>query len=277
MAPRTLSRRRREQDDEPHSESIFDILDPNGTTHPPKAKTQAESEAPTMEELMAKLAAQQDQLDRMATERSMADSRVQPQAQTTMPERPTLNLESLPDPVTDAKAYAQAIAERTMAYQSAIQDYTTKASAATAKPSLGDPDALWEDFTEQYPDYADAESQIRFATAEVAQRLAKRGVDVQKYMFTHADQFYKSIVKEFDKTFGSPVEDPDEGDERATQERQATRRRARTQDDGDDDGDGRTDGILGGSENQGVRQGAPKPKGGLIEDLQAIQRKTGYY
>ena len=283
MAQRQLSRRRRADPDEEefHSDSIFDVLNPDGSSKPPdKAK---DADGPTVAELMERLAAQEERFNQLAADRAMADSRIQPQTQTAVTiEQPKLNLEGLPDPVTDAQGYAKALIERSTAYQNAMADYGNKQRAANTPVSKGDPDALWDDFLTQFPEYAEAESQIKFATAEVAQRLAKRGVDVQTFMFTHPDQFFKQITTEFDKTFGAPNEGEDDDldtNERNVLEQRATRRKAKAQrveDEGDGD-EGRTDGIIGGSENSGVRQGRPSPKGGLIEDLQAIQRKTGYF
>lgn len=287
MAPKPISRRPRTQAQEPdnefHSDSIFDVLGPDGGTPEPKRQTRNAQAEPSVADLMAKLQAQQDRIDSFERSSAMATSYSQPAVQVQQSvaiKEPVLNLEDLPDPVTNAKEYAGAIAQRTIAYQRDMADYAKKTTAATQAPKLGDPDALWEDFTEQHPEYVEDDSRIKFATAEVVARLAKRGVDVQKFMYTHSDQMFKQITDEYDKVFGSP-QDTDDGqeieplnDSRPPQRpRQAARRM--DQDDGDD---GRSESIMGGGDRPGVRQGPAGSKSkGLIDDLQDIQRKTGYF
>lgn len=287
MAPRQISRKPRAQepgqDNEFHSESIFDVLGPDGGTPSPKRETQSAKTEPSVADLMARLNAQQEQIERFERSTAMATSYVQPQTQIAreQPKEPTLNLEDLPDPVTDAKAYAGAIAQRTIAYQQAMGNYTKVKETANQPAKLGDPDALWEDFTEQHPEYVEDDSRIKFATAEVVAKLAKRGVDVQKFMYTHSDQMFKHITDQYDKTFGSPLEQEEDSageDTRFQEQRTAPRRPSRAQARDDDDGDdGRSESIMGGGDRPGVRQGPKGKERGLIDDLQDIQRKTGYF
>jgi hypothetical protein len=215
---------------------------------------------------MERLGAINERLDQQERETAMADT-----MRSTEPSQPRaapkLNLEGLPDPVSNPKEYGQVLAERTLTYKNEMDTF------AQQKPQmLGDPDALWEDFQNEFPEYAENNNRIRFATSEVASRLAKRGVDVQKFMFTKPEQLFKLITDEYDHVFGSPVEEEEEVEAPAPRKRRA--KQEVTEDDGDD---GRTD-VLGAGELPGApgskRQG---PQPGLIEDLQAIQRKTGYF
>lgn len=276
--PNKISRQRRaiEEQDEGLSKSIFDVYEQRAN---PDAKAKTKDE-PNVSDLMQRLSEMSTRLDQAERNNAVADSvRQAPVAAPSASlEVPTLNLEGLPDPIDDSKGYAKAIAERTLAYQGAMQSYQNAKTEQSKPQTLGDPDALWDDFTEQFPNYAENESRIRFATAEVAGRLAKRGVNVQEYMFKHADRFYKDITKEYDKTFGDPTdveqEDHDQQTKIEPRQRKVTTKVKEEDNDGDD---GRSQGIIGGSEMQGPRQGSQKAPGGMIEDLQAIQRKTGYF
>lgn len=267
-------RRQRQEPEEHISDSIFDAISSTGGS---QQKEKVKTKGPTIEELQAKLTEVNARLDQQERDRAMSDSRSDPRpVQQDIGQAPALNLDGLPDPVTDVKAFAAEMYKRTETHRQAMQAWETKRQQAIAPPTYGDPEALWEDFTSANPTYAEDESGIRFATSEVAARLAKRRVDVAKYMYTKSDLFFQDVIKEYDKRFGAPEtneEDVDQQhDERAVQERRV--QHTRHDDDGDD---GRTAGILSGSENA-VRPG-PKgpPPGDLIKDLQDIQRRSGYF
>lgn len=271
-------KRPRREPEEHISESIFDAISPTGGSQDTR-KEAKKDKGPTVEELQARLAEVNARLDAQERSSAMDASRPDPVSQRVdVGKPPELNLEGLPDPIADQKAYAAAIIQRGRDYDRATQDWQKRQQEASAPRTYGNPEALWEDFTQANPDYAADESGIRFATSEVAARLAKRGVDVAKFMYTKSDLFFKDVVKEYDKRFGKPETD-DEGDEiedsRRGEERPRPRRmQQRDQDDGDD---GRTAGILSGMDNA-VRPGPKGPApGDLIKDLQDIQRKSGYF
>lgn len=268
MAP-AVSKRRRQQPDEHIPETIFDSLNP-------AKQSQRKEEGPSTAELMQRLAEVNAKLEASERDRQLDMARrTAPPAAPTQIEAPKLDLAGLPDPVVDKDAYAAEIARRTIAFQNDMATFNQKRADAAKPQQLGDPDALWEDFTEQFPDYTDNEDRIRFATSQVVGRLAKRGIDVQKLMYGQPDRFFKEITDFYDKTFGSPTTESDDDDKPEPRERTARRQRSDDEPDGDD---GRDD-VFGGSDAPaGGERRAEQPKpGDFIKDLHDLQRKSGYF
>jgi hypothetical protein len=276
MAKKISRTPRRKSEDELVDEmSIFDHFEK------PAEQEAKPKEGPTSEELLAKLNALQEQLDAQerdfARSSSMRPTHQEPVVQ--LGEEPKLDLTNLPDPVTHATEYAQAILQRGRDYDKRQSAYEQRKTQANTPQQMGDPEALYGDFTEQFPEYAAEDTRMRFVTAEVTGKLAKRGIDVQRYMYTRPEAFFSDLTKEYDKTFGSPRED--DGSEAHVQVEEVAPRRqrkARTQveDEGDD---GRTAGIVSQTERgpatqQQARLGKPD---GMIDELQQIQRKSGYF
>lgn len=275
-----ISRRRREaRQATPQEEipaTIFDSINQARGIEPNKQEA-----GPSTEELLERIAELNGQFEALKAEREIETARRTPQTQQTVQvgEQPKLSLDNLPDPIVDKEAYAAEIANRTMKFQNDMAQFNQRVAEAQRPQQLGNPDAMWEDFVEKYPAYAEDDELIRFATSTVAQRLAQRGIDVPKLMYTQPDRFFKEIVKYYDAKFGNPE---DEDDEEVEDTRPAPRQRQRKQReeglDHDDDGDGRDD-IMGGS----PMPGSPAPQierlknGDFIGDLQAMQRKSGYF
>jgi hypothetical protein len=267
MAP-AISRRKRQPEprDDAIPETIFDSINPK------RGDAQ-----PSVADLMARLATMNERLDASERERSYESVRAAPPPQAVpvaVPEEPKLNLQGLPDPVVDKDAYAAEIVKRSIEYQNSVASFQKQRSdAATPKP-MGDPDALWDDFIKTYPDYAADETRIRFATAEVAKKLGKKGVDAQRYMFLRSDQFFKDITKEYDDVFGAPADD-DEAE--PPRRRKVATKSAEAE---EDDETGRDAGIFGGQplgspETQQAQERSPV--GDMIKDIHDLQRKSGYY
>lgn len=294
MAPNISRTRRRPvkaEAQEPFvSKDIFDAMDyaRNGGQSDPKPDNKTREIS--VNDLIAQLNEVSARLDASERERSLEAMRPVTPAQPTqidIGQPPTLNLEGLPDPVTQSKEYAATLAQRTIDYQNSMEAYNTRKTEATKPQSLGDPSALWDEFTEQFPEYAQNERQAKFAVQEVVAGLAKKGVDVQRYMFQRSDQFFKDVTGMIDDTFGNPNGDDeldDDGDDiedsrrpAQVQARQRPRRRQARQRDMDEGDDGRTDGIDGGGNGGAPARGMPNKPTGIIEDLQAIQRKSGYF
>jgi hypothetical protein len=282
VAPRNISTRRRANptQDEYIPESIFDTEAMAGLPKPePRGKVEAKKE-PTVAELLEKMGAMQERIDAQARETARATTVGNSTPTPTFAEpAPQLNLENLPDPVADPKAYAAEIATRTLGFQNTLTAYEArKRDALTPKP-MGDPDAVFADFADQYPEYAQEEERLAFVTAQVSKKLSKRGVDVQKYLYQHTDQLFADLLKEYDAVFGKPGEelDGEDGEIEAAPAPRQRQRRARNPEIEDDEGDGRTEGILGNQE-PGTRQAGNTPRpGDLIKDLQDMQRQSGYY
>ncbi len=141
-------------------------------------------------------------------------------------------------------------------------------------------DGLWEDFGDLYPDYD--QERVEFAAGKVAEKAKRKGIDVEKYMFVTSERFIKDTAKEYERLFGVPEEDDDDTSipkrtRKAKPARDGQTRNRRVRDDNDDD-DGRSASIFGGQESGG-RPGRREPNDELnmIDDIQALQRKTGFF
>jgi hypothetical protein len=185
--------------------------DPMLVTHPDLPFDQpAEEKTPaqqtvdtnaTVETLKAQIAQMQSELA-ISNREKLA---LMTQAPTVQPQmRPTdVDLKGLPDPVTDPEKYAQEIAARTR--QALANEQHNAQQIKAAEGSQADKlNALWADFKEANPGYAD-ESKVRYIAQELAQKAQARGRDVQKYMFLTADTFFGDVTKLYDKTFGKPA------------------------------------------------------------------------
>ena len=284
MAPnRQISTRRRAQaTDDVIPDSIFDAVSMPGQQEP---KVQAKKkDEPTIAQVMERLGALSQRIEDSERQSAVTDTfRGQPAASPAVFNEaiPQMNLDNLPDPVSNPKEYGAAIAAATLKYQNDLSGWENRRQQAVTPPKLGDPDAVFEEFAEQFPEYVENEERITFATAQVSKKLAKKGIDVQKYLFTKSPQLFKEIIKTYDDVFGKPEglgEDGDAtGDEPVTPTRPKPRQVQAADDDANDD-EGRTEGIFGGGEPGAgpARGAAPKP-GDLIKDIQDMQRKSGYF
>ena len=177
-----------------------------------KAAGAPQSQDTVLAELRAQIAGMQSALEQTKRE-NMALMTQAPVAQPQF--KPTeVKLDDLPDPVSDPKAYGEALVARTR--QSIINEqHNQNLQNAAGAASERDLQNLWQDFVEGHPDYAD-ETKVRFIAQELAQKAAQRKRDVNKYMFVTTETFFSDVTKLYDKTFGAPkaagVEvEPDEG------------------------------------------------------------------
>lgn len=125
-----------------------------------------------------------------------------------------VDTKGLPDPVTDPEAYAKELQSRMRtAFQNEQKNQQAVAQAQTSQQ--GKIDALWEDFKEQYGDYAEQAERMQYIATKLANRAAQRGRDVGKYMFASSPQFFADAVALYDKEFGKPgsetADDDDDG------------------------------------------------------------------
>lgn len=192
----------------------------------------------------------------------------------------------LVDPALDPDGYANALAQRTRIEN----DNARKTFDADNRRQLTvkeRADNLKAAFAEKYPhlvDDEDSENRIDFISTRVAQAAQKRGVNVERYMFQTTDKFVDDVAKQYIKTFGEPetgeedFEDNFEDHRPAPRARSkpASRRRNRQE---DDNVVSRTSGIFGGSESGGRpgRTVDEETGGGMIEDIHAIQKKSGFW
>lgn len=278
MARKTISRTPRKAEEEYIPESIFDSIGgPGYKPTPTQREAQGEKKGPTVEELLAKMGAMEERFNEQERARARESTMAPPVRQPVqIGNAPELSLDNLPDPVTDAKGYASELLKRGRDHDKAMQTWETARTKANTPEPMGDPDALWDDFTQEYGAYAEDDAKIRFAASEATKKLAKKRVDVTTYMYSHSDLFFKDIVKEYEAVFGKPDADDDEPTERSGEpnEQPRPRKRASSVDDGND---GRTDGIIGGAEASGVQTPAKPKPGDFIKDLQDLQRSSGYF
>lgn len=272
MAPTPRPRRQRQQA-EVIPDSIFDALNQHKLA--PEGDTLANKQAtgPTIEDLQKQLA--------QMNERVEAAERIQtvittPATIVAPPKEPTFNLENLPDPIADPAAYTKEMASRQVNYSKQLHEFYQEQNNASAR-TQGTYQQLWSDFASQYGEYADDQEGVEFATQKVRNTLLKRGVDVDKYMFSQPDKFFKEITKTYDARFGQPEESESLEPEPAPRRRAAPQRQAVDRD-ADDLQPNRTGGIFGGIDSGGGGRSAPTPPpGDMMKDLRDIQRKTGYY
>lgn len=178
-------------------------------------------------------------------------------------QRPMVNTEldtkGLPDPIQEPDAYAREMTRR-MNQAIEARQQVAQYEQAQQQSQAAKVNALWEDFSEKYPDYADKYDQVEFAARKVVSKAQAKGMDVNKYMFGASGIFMEDVASELEKVFGSRAEDTDTDPE--------------PEDDGSDDG---SVGVFGGSASGG-KPVAPQVEGGdMFDDLKEWQIKTGFY
>lgn len=209
-----------------------------------------------------------------------------------------VNLDGLPDPVQSPKEYAAEIAKRVSAHTNAVVNHATS-TQTTAQTNKQRIDNLFNDFSSQFPELAKNRDRLEFIAQKVVNKAKESGINAEKYMFQAKDQFFADINDEYGKVFtavapakaADVVAEPliDNADPVATAE-QTGGIGAALEEDEDDTDDGRSQGIFGGAES-GNRQSAPGrskeedaarakqgiKSGDLIDDLQKMQQKSGFF
>lgn len=204
------------------------------------------------------------------------------QSQVTEPQYTDPNTIPLPDPAVDYEGYERALTQRIELRQANVQKKTEFAAQRDRKQNDQVED-LYAGFTEKYPDYAEDRERLDFISLKLAKQAQKRGVDVSRYMFVTQDKFMSDVVTEYNKIFGEPETDDDNDDQdtRRASSRPAPRSRARNRNRQEEGDVGRTGGVFGGSESGGrpsrSRNNDDENGPSMIDDLQAIQRRTGFY
>ena len=198
------------------------------------------------------------------------------------------SMDGLPDPVTEPDKYNQEVERR---FNAALEARSLAASqrAEAESASQQQSNALWSQFSELYPDWAEDQEKVRFAAEAVINAAKAKGLDTEAYITTFSSQFCKDVASKLEQTFGPLESDEDDGDEDVDDgfdegfgedddgfEDEVPRNRSRKVDPNDDDG--RTAGIFGGMESGGrPARGKTEPKGDMITDLIDVQRKSGFF
>ncbi len=201
-------------------------------------------------------------------------------AQTTAPTQPKLRdvtLEGLPSQADDPEGYASGlnarIGEAVNENMRALSVFNAE-TQALATQTAGRSDQLWSDFQDQYltklekdlPDGVDALAYVEVAARGVAKKAARRGLNLDAYMYQTSEVFMEDVYAAAEKVLAPFREGTGkEGDGEGAG--------------GDDDEVNRTGGIIGPGGTPGAK---PKPdededKGSLISDITEIQKKGGFY
>jgi hypothetical protein len=219
----------------------------SGTGTAPTREAQLEARVDQLMQMIGGLSERLEQSERVQT---VLTQPVQPQAS----QAPVLSFDGLPDPLHDHEGYARALTQRIFEHTRKTQDYEATQRAASQQ-SNDRYAVLWEDFSEAYPALAEDQERARFAVQAARDRAARRGLDVDRYMFSNPTRWFKDIEKEYNRLV------PDAGAEG----------------DDDDTTDGRTAGIFGGQESGNRPATRAEGPGDLIRELQAEQRKLGLF
>lgn len=191
---------------------------------------------------------------------------------------------ALPDPALDPDGYDAALARRNQIRDENArrrQEFDNQRQSSLKEKV----DDLWNAFTDQYPDMSEDKEKIDFVASQVAKEAQRRGVDVERYMFVTRDKYLSDVADKYVKVFGDPADN--EGDDdfedtprsRRASTSSAPRTRSNRRDRSEDDNVGRTGGIFGGAESGGrPSRGRDEESGpSMIDDIQALQRKTGFF
>ncbi len=134
---------------------------------------------------------------------------------------------------------------------------------------------------------AEDKEKIDFVSTQVAKAAQRKGLDVERYMFLTQDKFLDDVAKKYIDVFGDPTESDDETedyDDTPRRRRAAAPARARRQSvrrNREEEDDNRTGGIFGGNESGGrpsrSRDSDEESGPSMIDDIQNLQRKTGFF
>jgi hypothetical protein len=196
------------------------------------------------------------------------------------------NKVELPDPALDPNGYDKALAERNRIR--ADNDRRREAADNRKKQDINEKvEDLWDAFAEKYPDMADDKERIDFVSTQIARQAAKRGVNVERYMFLTRDKFLDDVAAKYIDVFGDPSgEGEDDKFEDAPRSNRAlsrsnSGRRSNNRNRQEDEYVGRTGGIFGGNESGGRpsrgRDADEESGPSMIDDIYAIQRKSGFF
>lgn len=184
---------------------------------------------------------------------------------------PGVDLKGLPDPVIDPEGHEKALSERiskaisdNIAHDRRARDAENRASSTQASRT----ENLWERFGDKYEDLAEDPDIVELAATKAAKAAEAKGMDLQRYIFGAGDTFLDDVatrVRGLRSKMGLDADDEPGGVGGASDE-----------DEGEEEV--RTQGIFGGVESGGKPAPGAKPPGGtMIDDLQAIQRRTGFF
>lgn len=220
-------------------------------------KNEPENKGPTVEQLQAQIADMNRKFDTMERT-NLALMTQAPQIEQRQQQQTQVKDADLPDPTLDPVGYSKAIEARA---DRRINDFITDQRTKSDEASKGkqEYETVWNAFSTKYEDYAGDNDKLEFVTTRVLNDAKALGIDPKKYMTVSRERFFDDVVKKYDDVFGKP-----EGDGEETTQR--------------DEPAQRTMGIFGGLDSGGKPVASGKDQAGdMITDLQAMQKKSGFY
>ncbi len=223
-------------------------------------KAEAASEATTATPDVAKLQGQVEALSKQLEQMQQDKMTLMMQAgQPSVQQVPVPALEApkpLTDPLQDSEAFANELADKIeKRVEARMNAATTQASAQqSATTKYND---LWTSFKSQHKEHAADFRQVQYAANLAAGDLTKRGIDVERYMFTYQDQFMQDVIAKMDEIFGKPgtkVNEAPPKDPEAI----------------------RTGGMFGGIDSGGKPE-APMEPDNAFSDIRKWQEETGFH
>lgn len=231
-------------------------------------KEEVKGEGVNIDALTAEIAGLGRRLDDMsAMNQALATNqgRQQVEQPLKLAEVPELDLSDLPDPVNDPSKYSTALQKKITDHTKATTAYEKAQTTALQKEvdaPKRNPDALWQDFRDEYPDLAkfdDIEDMAGIVGAQLAKKAQERGRDVDAYIYT-GKQFLHDVADGVKQKYAKFLEDPKEdGKEEEEEEGDAT--------------------VFGGETGHRGKKSGGKAEDvtDFSRDLSDLQRKSGYY
>lgn len=192
----------------------------------------------------------------------------------------------LPDPALDPNGYDNAVARRNE-IRSSNQQRQQEINQRRLADQTEKVENLWDAFSDKYPDMSEDKEKVDFVATQVSKAAQRRGLDVERYMFgPMQDKYLADVAKKYVEVFGEPEGEDDFEDttsRRRASSRTDTRSSSRRRNREEDDNVGRTGGVFGGNESGGRPSSRSRDddedarQNSMIDDLQALQRKTGFF
>lgn len=191
-----------------------------------------------------------------------------------------MNLEGLPDPVTDPQGYAREIAKRGQEMIASQRNYDAWA-ANKQKQSADAYQTVWNKFTKDHPEYATHDKLVQAAATSVIADARSRNLDPNKIILGDTDNFFEDVMKEMrDMAGGDTIfkVETDEGD--GDEDASGTGGEGGTSGnlDADEDEPDRTAGVFGGQDSGGRPNPSAKPLDtDMFKDIREFQQKNGWH
>lgn len=193
-----------------------------------------------------------------------------------------MNLDNLPDPVTDPQGYAKEIARRGQEMIASQRNYDAWAQRQAQQHNEA-LNGVWERFAKDHSEYAAHDKLFTAAAANVVNAARSRNIDPNKLVLGDTDNFFEDVMKEMRELAGGEdlfKKADGEGDENEDETVDMENNVDPIATGGlDDDGpDGRTAGVFGGADS-GNKPGPSKTAGevDMFSELKQWQQKQGWH